>query len=213
RYFSAFSELLFSFFQRTVLWQFRLSTARRYIPFLITNRNSKQYLKANGFFEPVWSYASLRERQLLDIDKYSVPALTHYEDRTSMAHSLEIRLPFLDHRLVNFLVNLPVRLKMHNGWSKYILRKSMKELPEAIRWRRDKQGFSIPEEIWLKTGLCGMIERIFSKSRLHEMGIIEDRSFLEYYHQFQRGAGAIWYLDISRVLIAELWARKFFHKN
>ena len=56
-------------------------------------------------------------------------ALTHYEDRNSMAHSLETRLPFLDHRLVNFAVHLPASMKLRNGWTKYILREAMPELP------------------------------------------------------------------------------------
>jgi len=205
----ALSQIMLSFINRTVIWQFKLSEARRYIPFLI-ERTSKPFLKIHDTFEPIWNFKNLRERQILDIDKYSVPSLTHYEDRNSMAHSLEIRLPFLDYRLVNFTLNLPITLKLNKGWTKYILRKSLYELPDEIRWRKDKQGFLIPEEQWLKRNLSSLITRLFKKSILDEMEIINSNLFLQYYRDFQKGKKYIWYTDISRVLIAELWARKNF---
>lgn len=202
------TQILLSFIKRTVIWQFKLSEARRYIP-LLSSKGDKSFLIIKGDIEPIWDCSDLRERQVFDIDKYSVPCLTHCEDRNSMAHSLEIRLPFLDHRLVNFVLDLPVKMKLNEGWTKYILRKSFPELPKKIRWRRDKQGFITPEETWLKGNFNYLICDIFRKSRLGQMGIINDKLFLEYYKNFQRGKGAIWYPDISRVLITELWARKF----
>lgn len=205
---SAIKEVFLSLSNRTIIWQFNIKEAKRYIPYL--NRN-KNYLIVKETFEPIWKYNTLQERQILDIDKYSVPALTHYEDRNSMAHSLEIRLPFLDHRLVSFVLSLPVSFKLNNGWSKYILRKSMYELPYEIRWRKDKQGFITPEELWLKKDFSKLINHIFTKkSFLAEMGIIDSKAFLDYYKKFQSGDKMIYYGDISRVLIAELWARIFF---
>jgi asparagine synthase (glutamine-hydrolysing) len=208
----AWNQIILSLLKRTVIWQFKLSEARRYIPFLL-KKASKKYLMIQDTLEPVWDADDLRERQILDIDKYSVPALAHYEDRNSMAHSLEMRLPFLDHRLVNYVLNLPITLKLNGGWTKYILRKSIHELPEPIRWRKDKQGFIIPEELWLKRNFSPLITEIFKKSILDEMGIINSKSFLDYYRCFQSSRIPIWYMDISRTLIAEMWARKFFEKG
>jgi asparagine synthase (glutamine-hydrolysing) len=90
---------------------------------------------------------------MLDIDKFSIPGLCRYEDRNSMANSLEMRIPFLDYRLVSFSLNLRNDLKIQNGWSKYILRKVMADLPNEIRYRRDKKGFSVPEESFLRNEL------------------------------------------------------------
>lgn len=85
----------------------------------------------------------------------SVPMLLHYEDRDSMAHSVESRTPFLDYRLVEFNLSLPSDYKIQNGWTKRILRESMKHtLPEEIRLRRDKMGFVTAEEVWLKNPSC-----------------------------------------------------------
>jgi len=88
-----------------------------------------------------------------DLTSLSLPKLLRYEDRNSMAFSLESRLPFLDYRLVEFVYTLPAEDLISNGWSKWIFRQSMKGvLPESIRWRRSKLGFPTPEEKWLYTG-------------------------------------------------------------
>src|SRR5581483_335860 len=116
KYFQALKEILFSMVYRTAIAQFELSSAKRYIPFLAKRQLS--YLKANeNSLIKIWDSNSIQERQIQDLDHYSVPALTHYEDRNSMAHSIESRVPFLDHHVVNLLVHLPVGLKYKNGWS------------------------------------------------------------------------------------------------
>jgi asparagine synthase (glutamine-hydrolysing) len=105
-------------------------------------------------------------------------------------------------------LNLPVKYKLRGGWSKYVLRNTIRELPDQIRWRRDKQGFLIPDKMWLKKDFEGMIKQVFEKSILDEMGIIDSNSFMQYYRRFQNGDKLIWYSDISRTLFAELWARQ-----
>jgi len=79
-----------------------------------------------------------------------LPRLLKYEDRNSMAFSVESRLPFLDYRLVEWTMSLPSCLKMHRGLNKYLLREAMKgSLPEKVRLRRDKVGFAIPQDQWI----------------------------------------------------------------
>ena len=81
----------------------------------------------------------------------SLPALLHYEDRDSMAHGIEGRVPFLDHRLVEFVLSLGTEHKIRHADTKRVMRRAMKGvLPEMVRNRRDKLGFSTPEEIWFK---------------------------------------------------------------
>jgi asparagine synthase (glutamine-hydrolysing) len=104
-------------------------------------------------------------------------------------------------------------LKLNKGWTKYILRKSMFELPEEVRWRRDKQGFATPEEVWLKTNFRPLIEDVAKHSLLQEMGVIDSKLFLDYYHMFLNGKKNIWHADISSVLIAELWLKMFFENG
>jgi asparagine synthase (glutamine-hydrolysing) len=76
--------------------------------------------------------------------------LLRYADRNSMAHSREVRLPFLSHKLVEFVFSLPDSYKLNNGWTKFVLRKAMTNiLPESICWRVDKIGYEPPQKSWI----------------------------------------------------------------
>jgi asparagine synthase (glutamine-hydrolysing) len=77
--------------------------------------------------------------------------LLRLADRNSMAHSVEVRLPFLNHQLVEFLFTLPSDFKINQGWTKWILRKSVESrLPAEITWRKDKVGFEPPQQQWME---------------------------------------------------------------
>ncbi|MGH7650095.1 MAG: asparagine synthetase B family protein, partial [Gemmatimonadaceae bacterium] len=99
-----------------------------------------------GDAPPIDLQDSLR-RQTFDT---SLPVLLRYEDRNSMAWSIESRVPFLDYRLVEFLAGLPDEMKLHRGVTKVVLRRALAGvIPEAVRDRRDKMGFVTPERSWL----------------------------------------------------------------
>lgn len=77
--------------------------------------------------------------------------LLRFTDRNSMAHGVQVRMPFLNHELVEFIFSLPSQLKMHDGWTKFLLRKAMdKKLPDEIVWRKDKVGFETPQINWME---------------------------------------------------------------
>ncbi len=79
-----------------------------------------------------------------------LPRILHDVDRNSMAHSIEVRLPFLDYRIVEFAFSLSSELKIHGGWSKYVVRKALaKYLPRKILIRKNKMGFPAPFERWI----------------------------------------------------------------
>ena len=89
--------------------------------------------------------------QKLEIETTNLPVLLRYEDRNSMLHGVEARLPFLDYRLVELSLSLPVNLKIRMGWTKWILRKAMDaRMPASVVWRRNKYSFNAPDEIWLR---------------------------------------------------------------
>lgn len=76
--------------------------------------------------------------------------LLRYADRNSMAHSVEVRLPYLDHNLVEFVVQMPDNYKLNQAWTKLLLRKSMEDiLPPKITWRVDKIAYETPQNNWL----------------------------------------------------------------
>lgn len=98
----------------------------------------------------------------------NLPTLLKYEDRNSMAFSVEARVPFLDHRLVEFIFTLPAALKIHRGYTKYVLREAMADiLPEKIRWRTGKLGFATPEKSWQESVLNTLVKEAIRDEALH----------------------------------------------
>ncbi len=91
---------------------------------------------------------------------HGLEELLRYADRNSMAHSREVRLPFLDHELVEFIFSLPSHFKIRNGWTKWLLRQSKNpQLPKDIVWRKGKIGFEPPQKEWMQdTRIQDMIQ-------------------------------------------------------
>lgn len=103
----------------------------------------------------LWGEAgiSLPDRQIEDIQQWSLPTLLRYEDRNSMGYGIETRLPFMDYRLIEFALALPARLKIANGYGKWILRGAAKGLvPDTVRLNRKKRGFDVTQN-WITQGI------------------------------------------------------------
>ena len=99
--------------------------------------------------------------------------LLRYADRNSMAHSREVRLPFLSHHFVEFVMSLPDNFILSEGWTKYVMRKAMEnDIPKEIAWRVDKTGYETPEQIWLSTD---EIKNRISEQRAHYSDLIGGR--------------------------------------
>lgn len=95
--------------------------------------------------------SSVRDFSIAQLSASNLQMLLHWEDRDSMAHSVESRVPFLDYRLIEFVVGLPDEFKLSDGITKRVLRDGMSGiLPDQIRDRMDKLGFVTPEEVWLR---------------------------------------------------------------
>ncbi len=94
---------------------------------------------------------SVRDLSLSQVRSTNLPMLLHWEDRSSMAHSVEARVPFLDYRVAEYVLGLPSDYKISAAVTKRVLREAMRGvLPEAIRNRTDKIGFATAEELWLR---------------------------------------------------------------
>lgn len=112
----------------------------------------------------------LQQLQNLEITQTNLPVLLRYEDKNSMAHSVETRLPFLDYRTLELALSLPSKVKIHDGWTKWILRRIMsKKMPDSIVWRKNKFGFEAPEEQWLVQHGEEMRNRILSSTLLADL--------------------------------------------
>jgi len=143
----------------------------------------------------------------------ALPSLLHYEDRNSMAYSIETRLPFLDYRLVEYVFGLPMELKIREGITKVILREAMEGiLPEKIRNRMDKMGFVTPEADWFRTTLKDPILEIFNSKSFSERSIFNianvHKAFQDHCNGKVDNHSMIW-----RCVNLELWLRTFVDKN
>lgn len=108
---------------------------------------NKDFLNEFNSFDPPYEYpVCLDEALQISISKRGLNNLLRYADRNSMAHSREVRLPFLSHELVEFVFSLPDSYKLNNGWTKVVLREAMNTiLPQEICWRKEKVGFEPPK--------------------------------------------------------------------
>jgi asparagine synthase (glutamine-hydrolysing) len=159
---------------------------------------------ANGF-----GGGYLRRQMHLILTRRGLPELLRYEDRNSMAHSLEARVPFLDVRLVELLFSLGASDLIERGRTKAVLRRALGDLlPPLVRDRVDKLGFVTPEATWLRNGLGGLAADVFASQSFRERGFVNAaaaRSRLEQHRSGERTAGN----ELWRALCVELWAREF----
>src|SRR5450631_3087394 len=125
--------------------------------------NFKSGLDRLAFSKPV--IRKLNDILYFHTSQLGLQELLRYADRNSMAHGREVRLPFLEHELVQFLFSLPAHFKINNGWLKWILRSSMQnQLPEQIVWRKDKVGYEPPQLKWMQDKR--MTEKIMESRRI-----------------------------------------------
>ena len=116
-------------------------------------------------------------KHCLDAIEGNLHNLLRFEDRNSMAFSVESRVPFLDHRLVEYSLALPTELKMVDAWTKYPLRKMMdKKIPDCIVWRTDKKGFVTPQQNW-KKALQSKLE-LYLRDKLKDIHILDQEAIL-----------------------------------
>lgn len=103
------------------------------------------------------------ERLSADVEWSLLPYWLRAGDKSSMAIPIEVRYPFLDHRLIEFASQLPIDLLIRDGWMKWFLRKAMEELlPREVVWRRRKMGFPFPIVEWLR-GASEELRSIFNE--------------------------------------------------
>jgi asparagine synthase (glutamine-hydrolysing) len=123
----------------------------------------------------VESFKDIAKLQIHEISTVQLPHLLRYEDRNSMRHSIETRLPFLDYRMVEAGISFNPKLKIWNGWSKYILRLAIENLlPRNVVWRKNKLGFNAPERSWLTAHKVTMAEDVSKSELLKSITNFED---------------------------------------
>ncbi len=139
----------------------------------------------------------------------SLPSLLRFEDRNSMAFSVEARVPMLDQRLVELAMSLPPELKIRDGRLKAVLREAMQAIvPDEIRLRRDKIGFAAPTTDWMRRGLDVWWRDLLSSQSFRERGWFDAAGAKRLIANWETGdeaaAPSLW-----RLAVTEQWARQF----
>jgi asparagine synthase (glutamine-hydrolysing) len=176
---------------------------------ILIRRRRRKLLKGNS--EEINRYdGSLSDVLHRELTTTNLPSLLHYEDRNSMAFSIEARVPYLDVRVVEFIAALPLKQKIQNGMTKVSLRRAIKGLiPESIRCRMDKMGFVTPEEIWMKESLRPFILKILNSSDFHKRPYWDADAVVSDYLRFLEGRSQ-YSPEIWRIICTEMWLQKFF---
>ena len=137
--------------------------------------------------------------------KCLLPALLHVEDRMSMAHGLESRVPLLDHPLVEFAATAPADVKFEAGNAKHLLKRALgHELPESILNRRDKMGFPVPLKEWFANELRDFVQDLFRSQAAQTREFFNSNAVLSNFDRAGRFSRKTWGL-----ISLEIWHQLF----
>lgn len=167
----------------------------------------------DSFFQIFNNQANVRKEAYFDSMthfefKTLLPALLVVEDRMSMAHGLESRVPLLDHPLVEFAATVPADLKFPGGRLKHLLRNAYREtLPQEINERRDKMGFPVPLKEWFGNELRPFVMDILSNMHSKQRDYLNTSEILKNFGSEARFSRKTWAL-----LSLELWQQEFHDK-
>ncbi len=124
--------------------------------------------------------------RLADVERWSLPNLLSYADRNSMAHGVEVRLPFLDHHVASLALAMPAEVLIRNGWTKWPLRRTLAARGGAEpAWRRGKRWFGVPQNDWLRGPMRPMIHAGAAKPHPAWDGIVERERLAAFYRTWQ----------------------------
>ncbi|MBK18430.1 MAG: asparagine synthase (glutamine-hydrolyzing) [Rhodospirillaceae bacterium] len=173
---------------------------------------SKEYLshtKSSANFTIPKGFNALSSILYEDTFKAHLPTLLRYGDRNSMAHSREVRLPFCDHRIAEFALNLSPKTHMGDAQTKRLLRRAMtKILPEEIRIRWNKQGFLPPQDDWFSDELKGLVNETIANPTFQNRNYWNVPWWNKCLERFNKGeihlAWTLW-----RPVISEAWQTRF----
>lgn len=157
----------------------------------------KSFINKKLLREAADANKDIHRLQEFELMKVQLQKLLKFEDRNSMHFSIETRVPFVDYKVVELAYSLPFSYKMHEGWSKYILRKSAEgKLPDNIVWRRNKFGFEAPTKTWLAD------KKLFLKE-------ITGSPFIASFVQIDKLDKSLDDITLWKLYNIAVWAKKF----
>ena len=146
------------------------------------------------------------EQSLFDIKYYLRDDLLNKVDMASMKFSLETRVPLLDHRIIEFGLNLDENLKIKNGDQKHLLKKVLYDYIPELYFNRPKKGFNIPLQSWLETDLSYLIDNNLSKENIESAGLAHFEEVDKLLNRFRSGEGYL-FTRVWALVILHEWFR------
>ncbi|MEI7595184.1 MAG: asparagine synthase (glutamine-hydrolyzing) [Bacteroidota bacterium] len=163
--------------------------------------NEKQYNNLKRTLNPS------EKQSLFDIEHYLKDDLLVKVDRASMQHALEVRVPLLDYRIVEFAINLSSNLKVKDKTAKYLLKELLYQYVPKELFNRPKWGFSIPLSAWLKTDLRDLLEYYTSKEIIEKHDILNYSSVDSLKNRYFKGEDYL-YNRLWLVMVFNMWCEK-----
>jgi asparagine synthase (glutamine-hydrolysing) len=151
----------------------------------------------------------MEKQAFFDLNYYLPDDLLTKVDRASMQHALELRVPLLDHRIIEFAINLHPSLKFKNGESKYLLKQVLYDYAPKTLFDRHKQGFSIPLVDWLRDDLSFLIDEFLNSEIIERYGIVKDKPIQEMIKKFKKG-NTFYYHKIWSLIVLHQFLNKQF---
>lgn len=174
-----------------------------------TNEFFKEGEKESELGTELYNPKNLNQ-SLMQHFEYKLEHLLKWEDHNSMAHSIESRVPFLDHHVVEHTLSMPSRKIIHKGVTKYFFREAMKDvLPEKIRTRKDKIGFATPSDKWFRSSqFQEYIRAVLHSDSFRERGYLDaNKCVKDYERHLNRKINIA--KEIWKWINLELWHQKF----
>ena len=169
-------------------------------------------LRHREAFEQVADADFLNQMLYLDTKIFMTSLNLTYNDKMSMASSVEVRVPFLDRELAEFVAwNVPPRMKLKGflrPTTKHIFRKAMQDILPREVLEQPKAGFAAPVDYWLAHDLKEMVDDLLSPSQLRDRGVFRPETVRRFVDEHRSGAQD-WSMQIWQFLTLELWMRTF----
>ena len=125
-------------------------------------------------------------------------------DKMTMAHSVEGRVPFLDHKFVEYSFKIPTKLKLNGRKDKYIVKKAMKDiLPKEI-FKRKKQRFYVPIDLWIKNDLKDYVSEVLSEETIRNQGIFNYNYIKKIFDKYDK-SGLFYARQLWNLITFQTW--------
>jgi asparagine synthase (glutamine-hydrolysing) len=195
-------------------WEWRLAYAAymEHEKEQVLSASAREQLKdfsTTNFLRQIYEQADpatdeLNKMLQLDIKTLLPNEILYFNDMLSMAHSLEVRTPFLDYRLAELASSIPGSLKIRQGKLKYILRRVAERYVSKDILDRPKEGFVLPKNTWLRAGLSGMLDEVLAPDRLAMHGLFNNEYIATLKQNFLAGDDALTF-KLWTLIVFQLW--------